>query len=69
MIKVAKIDESLDEVRKQFHDNLVKKLGVPFPKYRADGLLSEAIKQSNILNNEVKIKKNNKRGMIFDIEF
>jgi len=65
-----RIGNELQEVREIFNHSISTKLGLKdFPKYKSDQILAKAIQESNILNFNIDIKKKNKRGGLFDIEF
>lgn len=68
--KPTRITDELQQIRTIFNSNLAKQLGIEkFPKNKSDVILAEAIKESNILNINIDIKKDNKRGKLFDIQF
>lgn len=68
--KPTRITEELQQVRTIFNSNLARQLGVEaFPKNKSDIILAKAITESNILNMNIDIKKTNKRGKLFDIQF
>jgi hypothetical protein len=69
MSRTVKISEELEEARRIFQERAINKIGYAIPKIKSDRMLAQAIQESNILNFEMQLKKKNKRGRVFDLEF